>query len=448
MSAIVVDSTESVAHHSTPNSNFRPKRAFRVKVRSRLPYLLTSSVVFILIFFVMGGYLPTESTRISSMQATSSSSDTSLGQLFQLGTWALASGLMFRRRRQIFQACLQMKVIVSLSLLAICSAVWSQDPVNTLRRGTFLLLGTMFAFYLMRRFSVEQLAQIIVVTGVVAGVAGVLVSTALPSYGRDSFNGGAWQGIFRSKNGCGQIMLFFFSTAVCFRFRSPVMKRLRLLLYPLSLLLIGMSKAKTAYMIVPGLFLLISSLKVLRRFDRRNTLFLIGAATTLLIAGSFAMPVIMPLMLGLLGKDPEMSGRLPLWKAVVASAIKHPLLGYGYSAFWTGLRGESLNVYMATHFEIYQAQNGILEVWLELGLVGVVLVLLTFIQAAKDALICLQYDYSAITNWYVSLFALTIFYNIDETFLVAAHSLPWLLYLLVCIGLSDRSRHIRSAVAA
>jgi hypothetical protein len=55
-------------------------------------------------------------------------------------------------------------------------------------------------------------------------------------------------------------------------------------------------------------------LTALRRFDRRNTIFIIGAATALLVVGSFATPSIVPTLLGLIGKDPEMSGRLPLWK--------------------------------------------------------------------------------------------------------------------------------------
>jgi len=412
---------------------------------SVLPHLLTYGIVFVLIFFVMGGYLPTPSTRVSSLQATSSSSDTIFGQIFQAGTWLLASILMLRYRKHIVQLCLQMKTIVALSVLAVMSAAWSLDPINTIRRGVFLFLGTMFAFYLVRRFGVEELAQIVVLTGVVAGIAGILVSIALPSYGRDNFNGGAWQGIFRSKNGCAQIMLFFFSAAVCFRFRSPGMRRLRLLLYPITALLIVMSKAATAYMMVPGLLLLIAFLTGLRRYDRRNKVFIVGAAVVLLIAGTLVMPYVMPILLGLIGKDPEMSGRLPLWKAVITSALKRPLLGYGYAAFWTGLRGESLNIYMATHFEIYQAQNGILEVWLELGLVGVVLVVSTFLRAAKDAMICLQHGYSPITNWYIAMFGLTLIYNIDETFLASAHSLPWLLYIVACTGLADRARQIRAA---
>jgi exopolysaccharide production protein ExoQ len=420
----------------------------RVKAHSVLSFLLTYGLIFILIFFVLGGYLPTPSTRISSLEATTSSADTILGQLFQAGTWGLASILMWPYRWHILSVCRQMKAMMCLSLLAVCSAVWSQDPANTLRRGVFLLMGTLFAFYLVRRFTPTDFAQIVVATGVLAGVIGIFVSVAFPSYGIDSFNGGAWQGIFRSKNGCAQIMLFFLSAGICFRFQSSPMRRLRVLLYPVSVLLIVMSKAATAYLMMPGLFLLVALLTGLHRYERRNRMFIIASATVLLVVGSFAMPHIMPVLLGLIGKDPEMSGRLPLWKAVIASAAKRPLLGYGYAAFWTGLRGESLSIYMTTHFEIYQAQNGVLEVWLELGIVGTVLLLSTLIRAAKDALICLQYDCTAITNWYISLIVLTVVYNIDETFFASAHSLPWLLYILACTGLADRARMLRASAAA
>jgi exopolysaccharide production protein ExoQ len=413
---------------------------------SVLNHLQTYVIVYLFIFFVMGGYLPTPSTRVSSLAASASSSDTVLGQLFQAFSWFLASLLMLRFFRQILEVGKRMKALVALSLLAVASTAWSQDPSNTVRRGVFLTLGTAFAFYLMRRFAVERLAQIVVLTGVVAGLVGIMVSIALPSYGRDLFNGGAWQGIFRSKNGCAQIMLFFFSAAVCFRFRSRAMETLRMALFPITGLLIVMSKAATGYMLAPGLALLVLFLSGLRRYERRNVVFVIVAVITLLICGSIAMPYIMPIALGILGKDPQMSGRLPLWTAVVASALKHPLLGYGYSAFWTGLRGESLNIFMTTHFEIYQAQNGVLELWLELGLVGVGLFFLTLIRAIKDGFVCLQQGYSPITNWFISLIALTVVYNIDETFLASAHSLPWLLYMVACVGLADRARQLRSKV--
>jgi exopolysaccharide production protein ExoQ len=421
----------------------RPGRS-SLGVVSVMPNVLTYAVVFILIFFVMGGYLPTSGTRVSSLAATSSSSDTVAGQFFQLVTWALAAVLMFPYMRRILDACVQMKAMVGVCVLALLSCVWSQDPSTTLRRGVFLSLGTVFAFYLVRRFTVESLAQIVVVSGFIAGVLGIVVSVALPQYGRDTFNGGAWQGIFRSKNGCAQIMLFFLSAAACFRFRTRGMEWIRWLLFPISGLLIMMSQAKTAWLLTPGLILLAAFLSALRRFERRSVVAIVVGVVAVVAVGALLVPYVMPLVLDMLGKDPGMSGRLPLWTAVVASAMKRPMLGYGYAAFWTGLRGESLNIYMATHFEIYQAQNGLLELILELGLVGAALVSWTFLTAAKDVLISLQHSHSEATNWYITLIALTLAYNVGETFLASAHSLPWLLYTVACTGLADQVRQLRS----
>ena len=343
----------------TPDAEAMALETFRTEGTSVLPYALTYGIASILIFFVMGGYLPMSGTRVSSLQATTSDSNVIAGQLFQAGTWALAVVFMFPYMREILDACWRMRAIIMLPLLAMVSAAWSQDPGTTLRRSVFLLLGTIFAFYLVKRFTVEQLAQIVVVAGVVAGLLGIFVSIALPEYGRDTFNGGAWQGIFRSKNGCAQVMLFFLSATVCFRFRTKGMELLRLSLYPIAGVLVVMSQAKTAWLVAPGLMLLAMFLSGMRIVERRTVLFLIAGAMVIVVLCAVTLPYLLPLVLDLLGKDPNMSGRLPLWAAAMASGLKHPLLGYGYSAFWTGMRGESLNIFMSTRFEIYQAQNRI-----------------------------------------------------------------------------------------
>src|ERR1700744_3068649 len=129
--------------------------------------------------------------------------------------------------RTIIATSMRMKAMICLPLLALVSITWSQDPGNSFRKGVFLLLGTLFAFYLVKRFSAIELGQIFVLAGVCAGVLGIVVSVLLPEYGRDTFNGDAWQGIFRSKNGCAQIMLFLLSPAVAFSFPTRGMEMVR-----------------------------------------------------------------------------------------------------------------------------------------------------------------------------------------------------------------------------
>ena len=64
-----------------------------------------------------------------------------------------------------------------------------------------------------------------------------------------------------------------------------------------------------------------------------------------------------------------------IWSLVLGSIAKRPLLGYGYYAFWQGLKGESANVIVGAHWVFGYAHNGILEIWLQLGLVGTAAIL-------------------------------------------------------------------------
>jgi len=357
----------------------------------------------------------------------------------------MACLLMLPCWKEIVRTCFEMKTMIALSLLAPVSALWSQDPANSLRRGVFLVLGTLFAFYLVRRFSGQQLAQVFVMTGVFAGAIGIVTSIFFPQVGIDTFNGGAWQGIFRSKNGCSQIMLFLMTPAIVITFSSSYMNLMRYLLIAFTALFLVMSNAKTAWVLAPGYLLLMGGLSWLKKVNRRDALFLLFALFACLLLLLIGVSYLLPLILESLGKDPTISGRIPLWVSAMASALKRPLLGYGYASFWTGMRGESLNIFTTTRFETYQAQNGILEIWLELGAVGVIMVAITLFSALKNAFTCFQHGHTNIVNWYIGLIALTICYNIDETFLATAHSIPWLLYIVACSGLAIEVKRLRAA---
>jgi O-antigen ligase len=108
------------------------------------------------------------------------------------------------------------------------------------------------------------------------------------------------------------------------------------------------------------------------------------------------------------------------------------------------LQGEVLNIYTITHFEVFQAQSGFLEVWLGLGLVGLVLMLLSLLQASRDAMICFRHGDPSSTRWYIGLIVLTVLYNTDESFLALSNSLPWLLYMVACVGLAQEAKKIRA----
>jgi exopolysaccharide production protein ExoQ len=71
-----------------------------------------------------------------------------------------------------------------------------------------------------------------------------------------------------------------------------------------------------------------------------------------------------------LGRNPTLTGRTLIWKAVLAQPI-NPLVGAGFESFWMGNRMES--VWSMSQRGIQQAHDGYLELYLNLGWIGLVL---------------------------------------------------------------------------
>ena len=78
-----------------------------------------------------------------------------------------------------------------------------------------------------------------------------------------------------------------------------------------------------------------------------------------------------------------------------------------------------------------------MNVALELGLVGLALVGLTLVQACRHAMAAFRPGHSEYVDWCIGIIFLTIVYNLDERTLMAPQYLPWILYIVACVGLRE-----------
>ena len=101
-----------------------------------------------------------------------------------------------------------------------------------------------------------------------------------------------------------------------------------------------------------------------------------------------------------------------------------------------GLNGESANLILATHWVFGYAHNGMLEILLQLGFVGLVAFLITFVQAARNAWACFRRERSIGVEWYTGILFLTLLYNIDEATVLFPNNLQSIMYVLACCGLA------------
>jgi O-antigen ligase len=282
-------------------------------------------------------------------------------------------------------------------------------------------------------------------------VSSILAALFFPKYGIDQRGDGtvgAWMGIFLSKNFC-PIMEVFLLTAAFFLPPARAFSRVaRAALIVLALLLIAMSQSRTGWVIAACLLVYVAFTHVLRKFRRKDAAsiaFIFGMLA--MVAGVAFWQYYSDIML-LLGKDPTLTGRTSIWRLAFASGMKHLYLGYGYEAFWHGLQGESANVSLADKWIVPAAHNGILDLWLGLGAVGVGLVLVSIGQAVRNAFICFRRGRSSSSEWYFCIVLLTLVCNIPEQTLMVPNYLAWIMYVVACVGLNNEAHRPSFGVSA
>jgi exopolysaccharide production protein ExoQ len=182
-----------------------------------------------------------------------------------------------------------------------------------------------------------------------------------------------WIGSFIHKNALAPFMLFTVLVAWSF---EPHRTRRRVM-YGVAGFFIVMSQSTTALAI--GLVLIPLGLLV-RRLARLNA----GGRSALLLVAfvgciTFGVALIAAAesLLESRGKDLTFTSRTDIWTGAVEAIAERPLLGYGAGGVWVNLNAEpARSILRGLGFPVFHAHNGYLEVLLQLGGVGLGLVLL------------------------------------------------------------------------
>src|SRR5215831_1973867 len=133
-----------------------------------------------------------------------------------------------------------------------------------------------------------------------------------------------------------------------------------------------------------------------------------------------------------LGRDPTLTDRTVIWNAVL-SVHTNPFLGTGYESFWIGSR--ILQVWQV-RYGINEAHNGYIDVYLNLG--GIGLVLLSGFLFAGYRRICQKFTESyALGVLGLATWAVILFYNMTEA--AFKGGLLWLMLLLCATAIPIRA---------
>jgi exopolysaccharide production protein ExoQ len=366
----------------------------------------------------------------------------------KIGLSLLVFAIIVTRTKQIISLCRQYELFLLLIGLAFFSAFWSQAPLSSLVAAVSLTAETFFTFYLFKRFSAERLLKLFVLLGWICLLTSIVLAIFFPQYGIDAtgFTNDGWRGIYKQKNLCAETTVFLLSTIFFIPAKSFYFKISRLLYVSLSILLIYMTQSMTSKILLVWLIIYVTAVKIIENFALKERVLVM--LFMLLAALAFFAVLIFYLndITYFLGKDSTFTGRTTIWAATITSALRQPLTGYGYRAFWKGLQGESANVSLANGWMVTAAHNGYIDMWINMGIGGVCLFVYSLVKAFKVSFSCLRNIRLDFFGWSVCIVFLIAILGIDESAGTAVpNSLLWVFYIAAYVGVHEKAKQFRNS---
>lgn len=135
-----------------------------------------------------------------------------------------------------------------------------------------------------------------------------------------------------------------------------------------------------------------------------------------------------------MGRDPTLTGRTDVWKLVLNFA-GNPVWGTGFESFWLGPRLKKIwDVYW---WHPNEAHNGYLELYLNLGWLGVTMFAFVLLKGYRNMCHSLRQD-PELGRLRLAFFIVAVVGNFTEAAMRTMHPI-WILFLLVVIAVPQAS---------
>ena len=322
-------------------------------------------------------------------------------------------------------------------LYCLVSIIWSDFPFVAFKRWFKVLGHPIMALVIFTEPDPEEaLKTLLKRCAYVIVPISILFIKYYPQWGRgfDLWSGGAINtGITANKNalGCDCLILgffFFWHLLQTWSIERGKLRRNELFLTGGFLMaiwwLLSMAHSSTSLvsLFVGVLIVVILGLRfVNKRFI--GTYLIIGVLALVVVEWAFGLYAS---AIQLLGKDPTLTDRTLLWSELLKVKI-NPLFGTGFESFWLGDRFR--NFADSRWWQPNQAHNGYLETYLNLGLVGlfllICLLIATFWKSRRELLTNFQFG-----RFRLGFLVAVIVYNWTEAAFKNISSLWFIFYII------------------
>lgn len=362
-----------------------------------------------------------------------------------VGGLMLLGLILLYRRRSRFTIPLRSNLWLALLYgLALVSVGWSDYQGVSIRRwvraaGDLIMV----ALLLTEEDRDEALERLMRRCAIIFIPLSVLLTRWFRAYGilYNVHGSPFWVGASLGKNELGLVCAFFGVFLIWRMMRMwPRPSAVDFALVVMIFYLLAGAKSSTSdVVLVLGVLLLVgvNSMKGNRR--RINVLIIVSILAILTvqwIAINFMGESITPVFFSATGRDATFTGRTQLWQALIGFGARRPVLGAGYGSFWLAHMTE-----LWTQFDWgpTNAHNGYLDIFLELGLAGLIILLLLIFTTYKKVVGALQ-DRGPMGRLMLVFLVMTLTHNVMETHFMKPTNFLWIIFIILAMTVKVKPR--------
>ncbi|MGB3190019.1 MAG: O-antigen ligase [Limnoraphis sp.] len=322
-------------------------------------------------------------------------------------------------------------VMIAFTLISI---TWSVSPSRTLKSCIGLIGTTLFGVYFGSRYSLKEQIKLLACAYGLILFFSILFIVGLPRYGVEhGVHAGAFRGIFTHKNIFGRALVLGITIFLIAADVVPRRKWIPRMGFGLAIVLLPLVKSTSSIINTTILLTALFSYKTFRlRYRAMIPAFLM--IVTLGMSVYFLYTEYSEEMFQAIGKDPSLTGRADIWFWVGEMIEKRPLLGYGFKAFWNGLDGPSAYIIRAARWDVPYSHNGVLDLLLDIGYVGLLLYIMGFVIMLVRSIRLARITSGLDGLWPLTYLTYIFLSNLSEGGLLGQNNLFWVLYTSLAIS--------------
>lgn len=322
------------------------------------------------------------------------------------------------------------------------SILWSDFPAVAFKRWIKALSDlVMVLIVLTDREPMAALKRVLAWTGFLLLPVSVLLIKYYPNVGR-AYERWEWTpyytGVAMDKNTLGMGCMIFGLAAVwrfLYAYRDGRGKRRSKVLLAhgtivvMALWLLRMAHSTTAW----SCFLIgcaLVAITTLTKFGRRPAMVNVVVFSLLAVSVSALFLGVGSGLVTTMGKDPTLTGRTAIW-GLILGMTGNPMLGTGFESFWLGPRLEK--IWKVYWWHPNESHNGYIEVYLNLGIVGLVLLGALMFTGYRRVVASLRRDPEN-GSLRLAFLVIAMTYNFTEAAFKSMHPV-WIFFLVAIAAL-------------